>query len=95
MTTLSASDLDQVCGGLDLGPAGRMLQRGAEDGAAGTVLGAGTGALVGGTVGLFGGPATGLAGVAIGGATGAATGALVGFGTGVIRQGVAEFRNRK
>jgi len=86
MTTLSASDLDRVTGGVDFGPAKRMLTRGAEYGANGAVVGGTAGLVVGGATGAFGGPLTALAGAGIGAGVGAVGGGVGGFATGVARQ---------
>jgi len=91
MTTLSATDLDRVTGGVDFGPAKRILSRGVEDGASGAVVGGTSGAVIGGVTGAFGGPATILPGMGIGLGVGAAMGAVGGFATGVASQARQEF----
>ena len=92
LTTLDISDLDLITGGLDFGPAKRILGRGVENGATAAVYGFTGGGLFGGTVGLFGGPATAAAGAGIGATVGTVGGAVGGFTHGVATQAYREFR---
>ena len=91
LTTLDISDLDLVTGGLDFGPAKRILGSGLEHGATAGAYGLVGGGLFGGTVGLFGGPATAAAGAGIGAGVGAYAGAVGGFTYGVASQTRREF----
>jgi hypothetical protein len=94
MMTLSLDTLALVHGGLDLGPAKRMLSKGAEWGVNGAAACGAGGLAIGGTAGAFGGPATAGAGAVIGGATGVVACGVGGFAAGVTKGAIDELRRR-
>jgi hypothetical protein len=94
MTTISLDTLALVHGGLDLGPAKRMLSKGAEWGTNGAIACGAGGLAIGGGAGAFGGPATAAAGAGIGGATGVVACGVGGFAAGVTKGAIDELRRR-
>jgi hypothetical protein len=94
MMTITFDKLARVHGGLDLGPAKRMLSRGAQWGTNGGLACGAAGLAIGGGAGAFGGPATAAAGAGIGGATGLVACGVGGFAAGVTSGAIEELRRR-